>query len=72
MGKKTEPVRPLYPTKHEYEASLKNALDAATMLHTAVRSVIQFGDNPKAVIAAIATLKKYSDAYQEAVYGDDS
>ena len=72
MGKRKEdPVRPLFPTFHEYEAARKAHLNAATMLHNAVRTVIQSGTTPELAMRGIEMLKKYDEAYQLATYGEN-
>lgn len=71
MGKKVE-ARPYYAVRHEYDAALKNYQNAASMLHSAVRSVISIAErNPAAAPKLIEELKKHADAFQQSAYGED-
>ena len=71
MARKQDPVRPLYPTKHEYEAALKATLDAATMLYNAAQTVVKLADTPEGAQRGVQALKPHLEAYRKAVYGDE-
>ena len=70
MARKQEPVRPLYPTKHEYDASLKAVLDAASMLHIAADTAFKLAKTPDAALRCLQDLKPHLEAYRLAVYGE--
>ncbi len=70
MAKTKEQIRPLYPTIHEYNASLMRVLDEASMLLNAVGSIISF-DTELIPPAVAKILKERHDALKEALYERD-
>ena len=52
MAKKKEVPRPFFDVKHEYEASLKEYVEASHMLFACVRTLLNiFEDDPNGSIA---------------------
>lgn len=43
MARKQEPIKPLYPLHHEYQASLKRFTDEATMLLNYCETLLSLG-----------------------------
>ena len=66
MAKK-EPIKPIFPIKHEFEASLTRFLHEAGMLHDTVRQLLKMGkfDGP-----AKSIIEERLKAFHEARFGD--
>lgn len=70
MAKTKEPVKPMFPLKHEFVASLDRFIHEAGMLADTVRQALQM----PGVIAnegARRMLQERLDAFTEARFGDE-
>lgn len=70
MPKKPEPAKPLFPLKHEFEASLDAFAHEAGMLADAVKQALEF----EGVIkndAVRKLLKERLDAFAATRFGED-
>lgn len=70
MARQKDPIRPLYPVKHEYEAAMKAFLEAATMLYNAADTAVKLAETKEAAQRGLMALKPHLEAYRLAVYGD--
>lgn len=71
MLRNKKPARPLFPTKHEFTASLDAYIAAVHTLASAAEFVIQYGDDPKAMKTLLPKLKEAHEAYRKATYTED-
>ena len=66
------PAKPLVQVMHDYKASLEAVQNAATMLHQAVRTVVQMDPKNTGIKPQVLEiLKREADAYHAAMYGDE-
>ena len=63
-------ARPLFPTKHEYDASLRAYIEAVTVLHNTVRTVIQLATTDN-FHRLLPKLKEAEEHLQRVTYGAD-
>jgi len=66
--RKADPVKPVYPTLHEYEGAIHNALQEAGMLLTSVEIALQY---PNSFAKLAPDIRERADKLREAFYGPD-
>lgn len=71
MVKKKQETRQFYDVMHEYEASLKEYTEAASMLNAAVRTAIQLVDDGLDAKLALEHLRYPSARFEKAAYGSE-
>lgn len=71
MSKKKDPIKPIFPLKHEFVDSLTHLLHEAGMLMTTVETLIE---HPTLVRQqkGLDMLKERAAALRLAMYGDES
>lgn len=70
MAKKRE-TKPFYDVKHDYDASLKEMLEAAGGLYRSVTTLLDVLPKTKEWNRIEEILRKDIDAFKKAAYGDD-
>ena len=70
MAKQKE-IKPLYDFKHDYDASLKAALEAAGRLYRSAEILFDFIPKTEDGNRISEILRKDLEAFKKATYGDD-
>lgn len=68
MARKKEEPKPVYPTLHEYEDAIHNALQQAGMLMTAVEVAL---DHPDKFDKLVDSIRERVEALRKALYGSE-
>lgn len=70
MAKK-DPARPYWQVCHEYDASLKEYRNAASMLYESVRAAMSVCKSPEGAFKALQMINERAEDFRKAAYGDD-